>query len=106
MPYPTRWPAVTMNVMSNDQNLKKQLPFPYDQDLSQVLSRLDRRTPFARDRLANDPVTAAYLAAAVRLVGHNLGPQPERILNDPRDATSSPARCSASYRCGRSPTRW
>jgi hypothetical protein len=77
-----------MGVMSSDENPKKQLPHPYDQDLSKVLTHLNRRTPFARDRLANDPVTAAYIAAAVRLVGRHLGPNPDRIPTDPRDENS------------------
>lgn len=76
-----------MGVMS-DENLKKRLPHPYDQDLSRVLTHLNRRSPFSRDRLANDPVTAAYLAAAVRLVGHHLGPDPERVPIDPQDPNS------------------
>jgi len=77
-----------MNVMSNDDSLKKQLPFPYDQDLSKVLTHLNRRTPFSRERLANDPVTAAYVASAVRLAGRHLGPNPERVPVDPKDENS------------------
>jgi hypothetical protein len=77
-----------MNVMSNDASLKKQLPFPYDQDLSKVLTHLNRRTPFSRERLANDPVTAAYVASAVRLAGRHLGPNPERVPVDPKDENS------------------
>jgi hypothetical protein len=41
------------------RTLKEQLPYPYNQDLSKVLRALSRRTPFARRRKANDPVTAA-----------------------------------------------
>jgi len=67
---------------------KDQLPFPYNKDLSGVLTHLDRRTPFHRDRLANDPVTAAYLAAAMRLAGRYLGPDPDRTPADPRDENS------------------
>jgi len=78
----------SMYAMSNDDSLKKQLPFPYDQDLSKVLTHLDRRTPSSRERLANDPVTAAYIAAAVRLVGRHLGPDPKRVLVDPNDLNS------------------
>ena len=51
------------------KTLKQELPYPYNQDLSQVLRNLNRRTPFGRRRQANDPVTAAYLVAAVRLAG-------------------------------------
>lgn len=85
-----RSPAgVQHGTMSNDHDdLKRQLPFPYDQDLSRVVTHLDRRTPFSRERLANDPVTAAYLAAAMRLVRRHLGPDPERKPADPDDENS------------------
>ncbi|MFD9425766.1 MULTISPECIES: hypothetical protein [unclassified Streptomyces] len=53
---------------------KRDLPFPYDRDLSGVLRHLNRRTRAFRSRLANDPVTAAYLAAGMRLLGRHLGP--------------------------------
>jgi hypothetical protein len=67
---------------------KQQLPYPYDQDLSKILVGLNRRTPFARRRLANDPVTAAYLAAAVRLIQRHLGPGANRAAADPDDHDS------------------
>jgi hypothetical protein len=62
--YRVGWCRADDKAMSNDQELKRQLPFPYNQDLSKVLTHLDRRTPFGRERLANDAVTAAYVAAA------------------------------------------
>jgi hypothetical protein len=68
--------------------LKVRLPSPYDQDLSQVLVHLDRRTPDSRARLANDPVTAAYLAAGMRLIERHLGPDAQRRLVDPADESS------------------
>jgi hypothetical protein len=71
-----------------EDELKKQLPYPYDKDLSTVLTHLDRRTPFGRGRLANDPLTAAYIAAAMRLVRRHLGPNPDRKLADPEDENS------------------
>jgi hypothetical protein len=74
--------------MNGDESLKHQLPYPYNLDLSKVLTHLDRRTPSSRERLANDPVTAAYIAAAMRLVRRHLGPDPERIPVDPRDENS------------------
>ena len=77
-----------MSAMSDSKSLKSQLPYPYNQDLSKVVTHVDRRTPFSRERLANDPVTAAYMAAAMRLVGRHLGPGPERIPVDPRDENS------------------
>lgn len=75
--------------MDDRAPLKNQLPFPYNQDLSNVLRRLNRRTPFARKRLANDPVTAAYLAAGVRLIERHLGPGATRDLIDPEDEDST-----------------
>ena len=60
--------------MEHEPSLKQQLPYPFNQDLSEVLQHLDRKSPLVRERLANDPVTAAYLAAAVRLVRRHLGP--------------------------------
>jgi hypothetical protein len=70
------------------QTLKQQLPYPYDQDLSPILRRLDRRTPASRTRLANDPVTAAYLAAGMRLIERHLGPGVKRLAVDPDDQAS------------------
>ncbi|HEX4787319.1 MAG TPA: hypothetical protein VH372_02570 [Actinospica sp.] len=55
-------------------DVKSKLPFPFNEDLSPVLLRLNRRTERGRRQLANDPVTAAYLAAALRLAGRHLGP--------------------------------
>jgi hypothetical protein len=70
------------------QTLKQRLPFPYNQDLSQVLRKVDRRTPFSRSRIANDPVTAAYLAAAMRLIERHFGPGAQRSPVDPSDENS------------------
>ncbi len=70
------------------RTLKQELPYPYNQDLSQVLHGLNRRTSFSRRRLANDPVTAAYLAAAVRLIQRHLGPDASRRTADPGDRDS------------------
>jgi hypothetical protein len=56
-------------------DVKSRLPFPFNEDLSPVLLRLNRRTERGRRQLANDPVTAAYLAAALRLVERTLGPR-------------------------------
>jgi hypothetical protein len=70
------------------KTLKQELPFPYNQDLSKVLRGLNRRTSFSRRRLANDPVTAAYLAAAVRLIQRHLGPGASRRTADPDDQDS------------------
>jgi hypothetical protein len=74
--------------MKDDQDLKSRLPYPYNHDLSGILRRLDRRTPFSRHRLANDPVTAAYIAAGMRLIQRHLGPDPQRVRNDPDDVNS------------------
>jgi hypothetical protein len=66
-------------------NSKEQLPYPFNRDLSAVLTHLDRRTPAGRDRTANDPATAAYLAAGIRLIRKHLGPGAERKLTNPDD---------------------
>jgi hypothetical protein len=70
------------------KTLKQELPYPYNQDLSKILRGLNRRTSFSRRRLANDPVTAAYLAAAVRLIQRHLGPGASRRTADPDDHDS------------------
>lgn len=70
------------------KTLKQELPYPYNQDLSKVLRGLNRRTPFGRRRQANDPVTAAYLVAAVRLIQRHLGPGASRTPADPEDPDS------------------
>jgi hypothetical protein len=57
---------------------KRELPFPYNQDLSGVLRHLNRRTRVFRARLANDPCTAAFLVAGMRLLEQRLGPGPQR----------------------------
>ena len=47
------------------------------------------RNPITRrSRQANDPVTAAYLAAAVRLIQRHLGPGATRTLDDAEDPDS------------------
>lgn len=71
--------------MGHMENTKARLPVPYNQDLSQVLRGLDRRTPQAKARLANEVTTASYLAAGMRLLERNLGPNPERPKADPDD---------------------
>jgi hypothetical protein len=79
--------------MRNDpargRRLKQQLPYPYNQDLSKVLHGLRRRNPITRrSKQANDPVTAAYLAAATRLIQRHLGPGAVRAQGDPDDPDS------------------
>jgi len=64
--------------MDKEAPLKRQLPYPYNQDLSKVLRHLHRRTDFSRVKLANEPATAALLAAAIRLVDRHIGPNAER----------------------------
>jgi len=68
--------------------LKQLLPHPYNLDLSRILRGLNRRTPYGRRRAANDPVTASYLVAAMRLVQRQLGPGRSRIPADPEDPDS------------------
>jgi hypothetical protein len=57
---------------------KRDLPVPYNKDLSEVLRNLNRHTEHARLELANNPTTAAYLHAGMRLIERHLGPHPER----------------------------
>ncbi|KAB2348335.1 hypothetical protein [Actinomadura rudentiformis] len=68
--------------------IHQDLPFPYNQDMSSVITHLDRRSPSSRHRLANDPVTSAYLVAAIRLASRHLGPDSERTPTDPEDENS------------------
>jgi hypothetical protein len=70
------------------KTLKQELPYPYNQDLSKVLRGLKRRALKSRAKQANDPVTAAYLAAAVRLIQHHLGPGASRTRADADDDDS------------------
>lgn len=53
---------------------KRNLPPPYNQDLSGVLRHLNRRTALFRARLANDLVTASFLRADMGLLSQHLGP--------------------------------
>lgn len=57
-----------------DGPTKRELPEPYNLDLSQVLTHLKPKTPAARAESANDPLTAAFLASAKRLLDQHLGP--------------------------------
>lgn len=57
-------------------------------DLSKVLRHLARVTGAARERLANSTVTAAYLAAAMRIVKRHLGPSVERSAAGSEDENS------------------
>ncbi|MGW6732313.1 hypothetical protein [Streptomyces sp. NPDC055013] len=74
--------------MDQKRPVKDQLPYPYNQNLSAVLVRMNRRTPFSRQRLANDPVTASYVLAGMQLIRRHLGPGAQRVLNDPEDDNS------------------
>ena len=84
--------SVTINAyhlcMDHLPTPKQQLPFPFNLDLSKVLRHLARVTGAARERLANSTVTAAYLAAAMRLVKRHLGPGVERADADSEDKNS------------------
>jgi len=72
--------------MGNDPEeghpLKRQLPYPYNQDLSKVLRGLKRNPITRRRKQANDPVTAAYLYAAIQLIRRHLGPGAIRTPGD------------------------
>ena len=67
---------------------KRNLPFPYDQDLSQVLRHIKRRTPAGRVRLANDPLTASYLRAGKLLLDQHLGPEHQCACASQHDSRS------------------
>jgi hypothetical protein len=70
---------------------KTELPHPYNLDLSGVLRSVDRRTPSGCHRIANDPVTAAYLAAGMRLLDRRLGPDgPARGVQDSKASSDRP----------------
>jgi hypothetical protein len=84
---PSRATAPSMYFMDD---VKKQLPFPYNQDLSPLLRRLDRVTEASRRKLANDPVTAAYLAAGLRLLKRHLGPGRPSVSPDDEDSAERP----------------
>ncbi|GAA4470786.1 TetR family transcriptional regulator C-terminal domain-containing protein [Phytohabitans houttuyneae] len=70
--------------------LKDTLPYPYNLDLSPVLHGLARRTEVGRRRLANDPVTASYLAAGMRLLERHLGQGEEAFKCDDADNPERP----------------
>lgn len=60
---------------------KRDLPFPYNQDLSGVLRNLRRLTPIGCRRLANDRGTASLLAAGMRLLHRHFGPGTQHRVN-------------------------
>ncbi len=74
--------------MNTKPPLKQELPSPYNLDLCGVLGDLNRTTRIGRANLANDPVTAAFLAAGMRLVQRALGPGAERTPRDLDDLSS------------------
>ncbi|GII62544.1 hypothetical protein Skr01_26290 [Sphaerisporangium krabiense] len=61
--------------------LRTRQPYP-----ARVLS--DGAARVVRQAVANDPVTAAYLAAAMRMIERHLGPGAERVPVDPEDENS------------------
>jgi hypothetical protein len=63
-----------LSLILRHMGVKDTLPYPYNLDLSPVLDGLARRTEVGRRRLANDPVTASYIAAGMRLLERHLGP--------------------------------
>jgi TIR domain len=67
---------------------KAGLPYPYDQDLSGVLLHLDVVSASGRAKLANAPLTVAYLVAAMRLMEQHLGPVADRLFGDLEDQNS------------------
>jgi hypothetical protein len=57
--------------------VKSQLPHPYDQDLSKILRGLSRDPATYHGTLANDPLTASFVRAAISLIQQYLGPRDE-----------------------------
>ncbi|MBB4761626.1 hypothetical protein ACFQFC_36320 [Amorphoplanes digitatis] len=54
---------------------KRHLPYPYDQDLIGIVTRVKGKRPATRAALPNDLKVASYLKAGVTLIERNLGPQ-------------------------------
>jgi hypothetical protein len=52
---------------------KAGLPYPYDQDLSDVVVRVNGKRPATRASLAKSMKVASYLKAGASLVERNLG---------------------------------
>src|SRR4051794_33815807 len=62
---------------------KRDLPYPHNQDLSEVLRNIRRMTPLGRRRQANSRETAALLAAGMRLLNRHFGPgTQERVSSE------------------------
>lgn len=57
---------------------KKNLPTPFNRDLSKVLRNLDRSTERGFVGAANHPMTAAFLHAGMTLIRNELGPDAKR----------------------------
>jgi hypothetical protein len=53
---------------------KRHLPYPYDQDLVGIVTRVKGKRPATRATLPNDLKVASYLRAGVILIERNLGP--------------------------------
>jgi hypothetical protein len=56
-------------------NAKVDLPFPYDQDFSGIVTRVKGKRPMTRAALVNSLKVASYLRAGATLIEHNLGVQ-------------------------------
>ena len=54
---------------------KRHLPYPYDQDLRGIVTRVKGKRPATRATLPNELKVASYLKAGVNLIERNLGPQ-------------------------------
>jgi hypothetical protein len=52
---------------------KKDLPYPYNQDFSGIITRVKGVRPATRAKLVNSPKVASYLKAGANLVARNLG---------------------------------
>ena len=91
------WPRGTSRA---PHRRKRDPPFPYDQDLSGILPRLNRRTVWGRARLANHRVTASLLAAGMRLLEQHFGPCAE-LAGHQQEPASRPVVAALRGRCAR-----
>jgi len=67
---------------------KSDLPDPYKRNLEQVLGRLNLGKTGKQEELANDKVTASYLAAGMRIIERHMGPGAQRTAARPEDKSA------------------
>lgn len=70
-PLPLGFVGIVHAVMAT----KRHLPFPYDQDLTGIVTRVKGKRAATRATLPNELKVASYLKAGVTLIENNLGPR-------------------------------